>query len=581
MTRLRPAFLLLLLSAVTAPLAGAAAAAEFTPESRVVEVTVYRQAALVTREALLTLPPGSHRIILNGLPSVADPDSVHVSGTGSSGIEIGGVEVQQEFRQPDLTPEYRQVERDLDDLNRQMSLLNDRRQSIATLREFMGGLKSTGGQESSRDVLTKGFAVESWQKAFDFFSAHLNALSEEERVLETKQRDLGQRLEVARGRKSQITSQGGIRRWTAAVLVAASRGGDLTLRVSYLATGATWQPLYDARLDPATERVSLSWQAQVFQTTGEDWKDVAITLATTRPSAGIDLPVLASLDLTLLERIATSQTTFNSEYINGLPILGRNYQDVLTLGSGVSDADGDGNPGVMGNRDIEVRTAGASAGYGAVQVALASVARREVAVTFVLPGRMDIPSDGQPHKHLIATRDMQAKIEHRAVPQIVPAVFLVATVTLPGEVPLLPGKVQHFVGGDLVGGSVMTARAAGEEFALSFGPDDRLKAERKQLQKRVDRRGRDDEVAYRFVTTLENHLGRDGVVEVKDRIPISGDERVQIALDDDATTPGAATNPNEPGILTWKVQVPKDGKKEIALSYRVRSPRGVVVAGLD
>ena len=110
---------------------------------------------------------------------------------------------------------------------------------------------------------------------------------------------------------------------------------------------------------------------------------------------------------------------------------------------------------------------------------------------------------------------------------------------------------------------------------------DRLKAERKQLQKRVERHNKDDEVAYRFVTTLENHLGRDGVIDVKDRIPVSDDERIEIALDDETTTAGAATDPNEPGILTWKVPVPKDARREIFLVYRVRAPRGVVVAGLE
>jgi len=263
------------------------------------------------------------------------------------------------------------------------------------------------------------------------------------------------------------------------------------------------------------------------------------------------------------------------------PTLGRNYQDVLTLAPGVSDVDGDGNPSIHGSRDTDVIKPGDEKKGRPIQVLAASADRREVAVTFLLPGRMDIPSDGQAHKHLIATREMDAKIEHRAVPRIVPAVFLVATVTLPGEVPLLAGKVQHFVGGDLVGTSIMPERAAGEEFTLSFGPDDRVKAERKQIQKRVERHGKDDEVAYRFVTTVENHLGRDGVIEVKDRIPVSDDERIEIALDDETTTAGAAIDPNEPGILTWKVPVPKDAKREIDLVYRVRAPRGVVVAGLE
>jgi len=570
--------LVLLIVAALMP-AGRAAAAEFTPATRVSEVTVYRQAALVTREARLTLPPGSHRVLLGVLPALADPDSVRVSGSGPAGMEIGGVEVLREFRPPAPPPDHSAIDREIDDLNRQMSLVNDRRQSIATLREFLTALKTSGGQASARDALTKGFAVESWRSAFEFFSTRLNGLSEEERVLDLKQRDLGRRLEVARGRLSQMPPQNGVQSWTAAVLVAAPKGGDLTLRASYLATGATWQPSYDARLDPATGRVSLSWQAQVLQATGEDWKDVAVALSTTRPSAGIDLPVLASLNLTPLQRLVDGMATFNSEFVNALPILGRNYQDILALKAGVAEvgAEGDGpaRGGVAG---------GVVAQAPPVQpltTAVASAALSEVAVTFTLPGRMDVPGDGQPHKRLIATRDMGARVEHRAVPLAVPAVFMVATVTLPGEVPMLAGRIQHFVGTDLVGVSTTPDRAAGEEFSLSFGPDDRLKVARRRVEKSTERRGKDDEIRYRFVTTLENHVGRDDVVEVKDRIPVSGDERIEVTLDDDETTAGAAKDPDEPGILTWKVPVPKDGKKEVALVYRVRSPRSVAVAGLD
>ncbi|MGH2667912.1 MAG: TonB-dependent receptor, partial [bacterium] len=52
----------------------------------------------------------------------------------------------------------------------------------------------------------------------------------------------------------------------------------------------------------------------------------------------------------------TTQTSFSSEFIEALPILGRNYQDVLTLAPGVSDVDGDGNPNIHGARDTDIIT---------------------------------------------------------------------------------------------------------------------------------------------------------------------------------------------------------------------------------
>ncbi len=52
----------------------------------------------------------------------------------------------------------------------------------------------------------------------------------------------------------------------------------------------------------------------------------------------------------------TTQTRFDAEFIDALPLLGRNYQDVLALAPGVSDIDGDGNPNIHGARDTDVVT---------------------------------------------------------------------------------------------------------------------------------------------------------------------------------------------------------------------------------
>ncbi len=53
----------------------------------------------------------------------------------------------------------------------------------------------------------------------------------------------------------------------------------------------------------------------------------------------------------------TSTTTrFSSEFVDSLPILGRDYQDVLVLAPGVTDVDGDGNPNIHGARDTDTLT---------------------------------------------------------------------------------------------------------------------------------------------------------------------------------------------------------------------------------
>ena len=48
--------------------------------------------------------------------------------------------------------------------------------------------------------------------------------------------------------------------------------------------------------------------------------------------------------------------SFSSEFIDGLPIAGRFYQNVLALAPGVQDPDGDGNPNVNGARERDFKT---------------------------------------------------------------------------------------------------------------------------------------------------------------------------------------------------------------------------------
>ncbi len=67
------------------------------------------------------------------------------------------------------------------------------------------------------------------------------------------------------------------------------------------------------------------------------------------------IEVRASPPIVPLES-TTTQTRISSEFLDALPILGRNYQDILTLAPGVTDVDGTGNPNIHGARDTDVIT---------------------------------------------------------------------------------------------------------------------------------------------------------------------------------------------------------------------------------
>ena len=78
---------------------------------------------------------------------------------------------------------------------------------------------------------------------------------------------------------------------------------------------------------------------------------------TMRPASELKetVRVGAKTDVVDTESVATS-TTFSSEFISGLPVLGRDYQDILSLAPGVTDVNNTGNPNIHGARDTDVLT---------------------------------------------------------------------------------------------------------------------------------------------------------------------------------------------------------------------------------
>ena len=87
----------------------------------------------------------------------------------------------------------------------------------------------------------------------------------------------------------------------------------------------------------------------------------------------------------------TTSTTISAQFIDSLPILGRNGQEGLVLAPGATDPDGDGNPNIHGARDADVVTSGASAEFERAQGGFMKVRgpaeERRVSVEIELPRR--------------------------------------------------------------------------------------------------------------------------------------------------------------------------------------------------
>src|SRR6185295_7794729 len=108
--------------------------------------------------------------------------------------------------------------------------------------------------------------------------------------------------------------------------LAANAGSPATFRVSYTVRGARWAPLYDARLESGTRErkpaLELVRRAEIVQQTGEDWRDVALSVSTVRTAKGGSAPELRPLIVRYPDPASLHQTRagyFTQDRITAAP----------------------------------------------------------------------------------------------------------------------------------------------------------------------------------------------------------------------------------------------------------------------
>ncbi len=72
--------------------APSALAAALSAETKIDAVTIYPDAAIVTRIGALDLPDGDSTVLFTGLPMNLDPASLRIEAAGDTRVEIAGLE---------------------------------------------------------------------------------------------------------------------------------------------------------------------------------------------------------------------------------------------------------------------------------------------------------------------------------------------------------------------------------------------------------------------------------------------------------------------------------------------------------
>jgi uncharacterized protein (TIGR02231 family) len=555
MKTLRPFLLLilLLLPAVT----GAAEPKRLAAASRITAVTVYSDRALTTRSADLDLKPGSYLVTFDGLPALLQDDSVRVAGKGSAGVTIVGLEVKKAFLEQIGEKRVKELDEEIRALELRLGGLDAKKAGLNSQKAFLESIRVAWGDRISRELATGKPAAAELTEAAGFIGSGVTRAEEQNLDIEKEQKSIREKIEALQRQRNEAIGSRRKESKIVEVALEVSREGSLTLDLATVLPQAGWVPSYDVRLATDAKAAELIFRAMVRQQTGEDWNGVDLTLSTARPAAGGAPPELYPWHISF----------FRPQPPMPAPML---------YGSAAAPA----RELKAKRADRMYEAAKSEDGMAEAPAALetARINAEQSSVSFHIPRPLDIPSDGTQHGSVVAIEQLPVSIEFLAIPKLSPFVFLKSEIVNKADYPLLPGKVNTFVGNTYTGSSQLKKVASGEKFDLFFGTDDQVTVKREELKQRKEAGvfGKNS-VSFRYRIELNNFRKEPVTLTLRDQLPLAGDEEIKVSLDDPSIKPDEM---GTEGRVTWKMPLRAGEKKELTFGILVEYPKDREITGL-
>ncbi len=535
-------------------------------DSRISAVTVYTDRAVVTRTATVALAGGQAELVFANLPESLVDQSLQVTGRGTAQALILDVSARRTF--VDFTPNARvkELEDQLAQLNQQMRGLNDRHGLLDDQSGMLAKIESALFAPPTKDVprpdlnqLTTSLAYLTEQKA---------KIAAERATLDTQREELQRKIDAVQGQLNELRGAGGRGYKTVTVRVSAPQAGELELALSYTVGGANWSPSYDARVLSGERAVALGYFGVVRQNTGEDWKDVALTLSTARPSLGGGAPTLHAWNLDVMLPVVLREQAEREARAK--------VMSARTLPA-TANAPREVN---LQNFTTAVDAAPPPESYEA-DLATASLEAGATSASFRIATTATIPSDGTAQKVPITSLRLAANPEYLTVPKRQQTAFLTAKVVNASDFPLLAGAMNVFLDGTFVATSKLRTVMAGEKFDLALGADEGIAVKHKRVQKFTEDTGITNSgkrITYEYLLTIQNNKKTAERVIVVDQVPLSRNEKVVVRqLSPDVRE----VKPTDEGTLKWTLDLKPGEKRDLTVKFTVDHPNDVNVTGLE
>ncbi|NJL15697.1 MAG: mucoidy inhibitor MuiA family protein [Microscillaceae bacterium] len=594
--------------------------------TKIAQVTVFLSGAEVSRNGEVQIPAGETELLFRGLSPNLNKESIQVKGEGAFTV-LSVVHQRNFLKEQETRAEVEAMEKKIEAQQDEKTQLTAQLDVFVQEEKMLAENREIGGDNT-------GLRAADLREAMDFHRTRLQDIKNQQLTLQKRLRaleevllSLQKQLLELRARPDQSTSEVVVK-----VKAAASVRAKFTL--AYLVEEAGWFPSYDLRVKDINSPVQLSYKANVYQNSGENWPQVKLILSTGNPSESGLKPDLAPWYLRYGQRYAATQRKTAPPSLGpgevsgrildaetGEPIPGVSlFIKGATRGT-ITDANGQytlvTSPGevlviqsvgyerqeiqLSGERrqDIfmnqntqelgEIVVSGVSTRGGRAKPDISrdelkkekdrpdiplttQTTETQISLSFIIEVPYTIPSDGKTRLVEIKQHALQATYEYYAAPKLDPDAFLTARITDWEEYNLLDGEASLFFEGTYLGRTLLTPRQTGDTLEISLGRDKNVVIKRTAGKEFTKKQfiGNNQTLTRGWEITVRNQKAQAIDLVLEDQFPISTINEIVVERQDR----GGAEENAETGQLTWKFSLKPSEERKVGFRYTVKYPRG-------
>jgi uncharacterized protein (TIGR02231 family) len=523
--------------------------ADITVSSKITEVMVYQQFAQITANADVNIVPGNYNLIVDNLSQYTDEGSLQLKGDAN--FVILSISTQMNYLgEEKKSRQLIALEDSIDRLTLKISANNSQIEVYTAEHDMIIANQKISGANNGVNSLEL-------EKMANFYRQRLLEIKTKRSDLQRKQQEMAKKQLALTNQLNQLKAEQTSVYLQAIISIQSSVTAKTKLSLNYIVSNAAWSPIYDIKSESVNAPLKIVSKANVYQNTGDLWKEVKMSISTGNPSLNNTKPNLQPYYLSIYNPVTNYN---NNNYRNKNAGVPAEMPQIMMESKAEK----------KGNRMDEIVVTNSSAYTTNIENTTSNVF--EISLPYT------IPSDGKEYVVAIQTYDVPAVYSYYSTPKLEKEVFLIATITNWEQTGLLPGEANLFNEGTYVGKSYFDTKITGDTLPISLGRDKNININRKKTKNYTEKNftGNTKKTSLEYEIEIKNKKKGEIDLVIEDQYPLSKIEEVEVDLFND----GGATVNKETGKLRWNFKLKAAENKTLKFGYNVKYPKKIILNNL-